>query len=275
MNTNFHKIGFVREILSALNVEFVKVSRSKTLWLTVFVMMLLALICGLFMFILKYPDLAQRFGMVGAKAQLFGGTADWPGLFNLVLLLMTIGGLVIFGFIFVWIFGREFVDRTVYDLLALPTSRINIVVVKIVTAAYWSLALIIMLFVLVLGVGEALHLPLWSASVALHGLEGMLVSGVLTLVLCIPFALAASFTRSYLPAVGCIFLALLFAQIFNALGYAQYFPWDVPELYIGSLGAIAGQTAQPVGIISYIIAMVVGVLSLAALVTWWQYADQT
>ena len=275
MNNSIHKIGFAGEMRSALNVEFVKVSRSKTLWLTVFVMLLLALISGLFMFILKYPDLSQRFGLVGAKAQLFGSTADWPGLFDLVLLLMTIGGLVIFGFIFVWIFGREFVDRTVYDLLALPTSRVNIVIAKIITAVYWSLALILILFVLVLGVGEVLRLPLWSAAVAAHGLEGMLISGLLTLVLCIPFALAASFTRSYLPAVGCIFLALLFAQIFDALGHAQYFPWDIPELYIGSLGAIAGQTAQPVGIVSYLIAMVVGAVSLAALVAWWRGADQT
>jgi ABC-2 type transport system permease protein len=274
-NTEGKKNNFVGEIAPALWVEFQKVRRSKTLWLTFFVMLLLTLISGLFMFILKYPELAQRFGLVGAKAQLFGGTADWPSLFNLVLLLMTVGGLVIFGFIFVWIFGREFSDRTVYDWLALPTSRMAIVSAKITTAAYWSLALILIVFVLVLGVGAVLHLPLWSVATAANGLERMLVSGILTLLLCISFAFVASFTRSYLPAVGCIFLVLLFGQVFNALGYGQYFPWAIPALYSGSAGALSGQTSEPLGFISYLLVVLVGIISLLATGVWWRNADQS
>ena len=265
---------FASGIGPALRVEFQKARRSKTLWLTFFVMLLLTLISGLFMFILKYPELAQRFGLVGAKAQLFGGTADWPSLFNLVLLMTTVGGLVIFGFIFVWVFGREFVDRTVYDMLALPTSRVTIVMAKIITAACWSLALILTVFVLVLGVGAVLQLPQWSMATAMNGLERMLVSGVLTLLLCISFALAASVTRSYLPAVGCIFLVLLFGQVFNTLGYGQYFPWAIPALYSGAASALSGQPAQPLGFISYLLVVAVGIISLVATGAWWRNADQ-
>ena len=130
---------------------------SKTLWITALAFALFTFISGLFMFILKDPEQARRLGLVGAKAQIFGGTADWPGFFNLMLLLTSVGGLIIFGFIFVWIFGREFSDKTVYDMLSLPTSRITIVIAKMITAACWSVALVLGVFVLMLGVGAALQ----------------------------------------------------------------------------------------------------------------------
>ena len=102
MNTLFN------ELIPALRVEFQKVRRSKTLWLTALAFLLATVIGGLFMYILKDPERARQLGIIGAKAQIFGGTADWPSFFNLMLLLVSIGGLIIFGFIFVWIFGREY-----------------------------------------------------------------------------------------------------------------------------------------------------------------------
>ncbi len=227
------------------------------------------------MFILKDPELARRLGLIGAKAEIFGGSADWPSFFNLVLLMVSVGGLVIFGFIFVWVFGREFGDKTVYDILSLPTSRVTIVVAKIITAAYWSVALILLVFVLMLGIGAVLQLPGWSAATVLNGLEQMVVTGLLATLLAIPFSLVASVTRSYLPAVGCIFLVLLFGQVFNTLGYGQYFPWDIPALYSGAAEALTGEAATSPGLISYILVGLVSVFSLVTTGVWWRYADQT
>ena len=67
----------LREFLQALRVEFQKMRRSKTLWLTVFGFILATGIGGLFMFILKDPERARQLGIIGAKAQVFGGSADW------------------------------------------------------------------------------------------------------------------------------------------------------------------------------------------------------
>jgi ABC-2 type transport system permease protein len=267
--------NIVGEIAPALWVELQKVRRSKTLWITALAFSLLTFIGGLFMFILKDPELAHRLGIVGAKAQIFGGSADWPSFFNLVLLLVSVGGLVIFGFIFVWIFGREFSDKTVYDMLSLPTSRVTIVIAKIITAAYWSVALILLVFILMLGIGAMLQLPGWSAATVLTGLERMLVTGSLTILLCISFALVASIARGYLPAVGCIFLVLLLGEVFNTLGYGQYFPWAIPALYSGAATALTGEAATPLGLVSYILVGVVSIVSLVITGTWWRYADQT
>jgi len=267
--------NFVGEIVPPLWVEFQKVRRSKTLWITALAFSLTTLIGGLFMFILKDPEQARRLGLLGAKAQIFGGSADWPSFFNFVALMVSVGGLIIFGFIFVWLFGREFSDKTVYDMLSLPTPRVIIVIAKIITGAYWSAALVLLAFVLMLGIGTILHLPGWSAVTTLDGFKALLGTGLLTVLLCVPFALAASVTRGYLPAVGCIFLTLILGQVISQLGYGQYFPWTIPMLYSGADEALTGKAATPLGLTSYVIVGLVSILSLVAIGTWWRSADQT
>ena len=263
------------ELVPTLWVELQKVRCSKMLWLTALAFSFATVIGGLFMFILKDPERARQLGLIGAKAQIFGGAADWPNFFNLMLLLVSVGGLVIFGFIFVWIFGREFIDKTHYDLLSLPTSRVTIVIAKIITAAYWSMALILLAFVLMLGIGLALQLPGWSSATTLHGLVILLGTGMLTVLVCIPFALTASIARGYLPAIGCIFLVLILGQVISQLGYGQYFPWTIPMLYSGAAEALTGKAAVPFGLFSYFLVGAVSLVSLIVCSAWWQNADQS
>jgi ABC-2 type transport system permease protein len=263
------------EIQAALWVEFKKALRSRTFWITALAVVWLVLISGLFTYILKDPEQARRLGLLGAKAQFFGGTADWPSFFNLILVLLSVGCLIIFGFIFVWIFGREFSDKTVYDLLSLPVSRSSIVTAKLITAACWSLALTVLVFFLALGIGSLLQLPGWSAAVVWHGLGLLLATGCLTVVLCLPFSLVASVTRGYLPALGCIFAVIILSQVFTQLGNGQFFPWTVPMLFSGAAEALSGKAAEPLGAVSYILVGVVAAVSIVVTAFWWRNADQT
>jgi ABC-2 type transport system permease protein len=98
---------------------------------------------------------------------------------------------------------------------------------------------------------------------------------LVTVLTCIPFGLIASFTRGYLPAVGGIFLALILVQIVSQIGYGQYFPWNIPMLYSGAAQALSGKTTAPLGFISYLLVLLVGVISIIATGAWWRYADQT
>jgi ABC-2 type transport system permease protein len=262
-------------IFQAMRVEHLKMRHSKTLWITSLAFLLVTFVSGLFMFILQDPERARRFGLVGAKAQIFGGSADWPSLFNLTLLMMSVGGLIIFGFIFIWIFGREFSDKTVYDMLALPIPRTTIVFAKLITADYWALALILMVFVLTLASGALLHLPAWSAAAALNAFRLLLVTGLLTVLLSIPFSLAASISRGYLAAVGCLFLTLVLGQVISQLGYGQIYPWTIPMFFSGAAEALTGKTAATLGPVSYTVVGIVSVLSLVVTGLWWRNADQT
>lgn len=265
----------IREMLGALSVEFRKLRRSRMIWMSALAFVLVTLIGGLFMYILEDPDRARSLGLLGAKAQIFGGLADWPSFFNLMLVLVSVGGLVVFGLVFIWIFGREFSDKTVYDMLSLPTSRVTMVGAKVITAAYWSVALVLLTFVLTLGIGASLSLPRWSSAVALSGMRLLLVTGSLTAILCIPFGLVASITRGYLPAVGCIFLVLLLAQVADRLGYGPYFPWDVPALYSGAAEALTGDAPVHLGLVSFLLVALVGLFGWSLVGVWWRNADHT
>jgi ABC-2 type transport system permease protein len=279
MINNSATTGFFHRMITVARatiwVEYQKIRHSKILWITTVAILFITLICGLFMYILKDPEQARRLGLLGAKAQIFGGAADWANFFNLILTIISMAGLVIFGFIFVWIFGREFSNKTVNDFLALPTTRNDIVLAKITTAAIWSITLILMVFIFMLIIGVILDLPGGSLEIILDGLIKIVITGLLSIPLCIPFGLIASVTRGYLPSVGCIFLVILLVQVINNIGYGIYFPWSIPLLYSGAAEALTGAESTPPGFISYILVILVGIISLASVGLWWRYADQT
>ncbi len=82
------------------------------------------------MVILKDPEMARSLGLLGSKAALTAGSADWPTFLSLLGQAVAVGGAVLFAFLTAWVFGREFADRTLRNVLASPTSRRNIVLAK-------------------------------------------------------------------------------------------------------------------------------------------------
>ena len=157
-----------------------------------------ALVGAFFMFVLQDPARARSLGLLGAKAQLSGGTADWAGYFALLAQMVAVGGMLLFGMILIWLFGREFADRTAKDLLALPTSRAALVVAKLVVALAWSLLLTAELVAVSVPLGALLGLRGWSTGAAARGGDHS-CHRVLTVVLATTYALAASWGRGYLP----------------------------------------------------------------------------
>ena len=150
------------------------------------------------MFVLQDPARARSLGLLGTKAQLSGGTADWPGYFALLAQMVAVGGMLLFGMVLIWLFGREFADRTAKDLLALPTSRAAVVAAKLVVALAWSLLLTAELVAVSLPLGAVLGLRGWSTQVLLHGVGASSATACLTVVLATTYALAASWGRGYL-----------------------------------------------------------------------------
>ena len=121
--------------------EFLKSRRSRVPWESPPGSPSAPLIMALFMVILKDPEAARSLGLLGAKAQLTAGTADWPTYWSLLGQAVTIGGAILFAFLTAWIFGREFADRTVRGLLASATPRRTIVIAKALVIAAWGVSL--------------------------------------------------------------------------------------------------------------------------------------
>ena len=227
------------------------------------------LVGGFFMFVLQDPGRARSLGLLGAKAQFAGGTADWAGYFAFTAQIAAVGGLMVFGLVVIWLFGREFSDRTAKDLLALPTARSAVVAAKLIVATGWCLLLTTQLIIMGLLLGTLLGLPGWSADTALHGLETVFATTLLTVALATTYGLAASIGRGYLAAVAVMFVSLFSAQVIAALGFGAWFPWAVPSLLSGVAGPEqAGPT--PLSIAGVI---VVGAAASAATVLWWEHAD--
>lgn len=258
------------DVGAAIRVELLKLRRSRTPWITALAFSLVAVVDGLFMVILKDPAAARSSGLLGAKAQLALGVADAPTALAFLAQASGIGGVFVFGLVFIWVFGREFADRTAKDLLALPVPRVAIVAAKFAVATAWSLVLAAWTGALGLGVVAGLHLPGADADTVRAGLIRLLLTAVMTIALVAPFALLASVARGYLAPVGGILLAIFLGQVVAALGYGGYFPWAVPALYAGA----GGDQARP-GPVGYLLVVLVGVAAVLATGSWWRRADQT
>ncbi len=247
-------------------VETLKARRSRLPFFTALGYMMFPLGGGFFMVILKDPEFARKVGLLGAKAQLTMGAADWPTYLNFLALGTAVGGLIIFTLIGSWVFGREYSDRTVKDLLALPTPRSSFVLAKYVVIALWSAILAAMVFPIALIVGTVLGLPQVPSQVFVQGGITLAVSAILTIALVTPIIFFASYGHGYLAPMGVMFLAVALAQVMTIIGYGEYFPWAIPGVYAQG-GDLTG--------VSLVIVILTCIAGVAGTLLWWEYADQT
>lgn len=223
------------------------------------------------MIVMKDPELARRMGMVSAKAQIVAGSADWPTYFGLLAQAVAVGGIIVFSLIASWIFGREYSDHTLVDLLALPTPRWSIVLAKFVVAGIWGGLLALLIYLLGLIVGSLVGLPPTTTQIVAEGSLTLAGTAALTILLITPIALFAGLGRGYLAPMGAAIFLVVLAQLVAAAGWGEYFPWAVPALHAG----MAGPGDAQMGIVSYILVLATSLLGLFATLLWWERADQT
>jgi len=252
-------------------VEFLKARRSTLPLFTALGFSLAPFVGCFFMIVLRDPDLARRVGMISAKAQLTVGTADWPSYLGLLAQATAIGGFLVFSFIGSWVFGREYTDHTVKDLLALPTGRASIVCAKFIVMLVWSALLAVLILLIGLGLGTVIGLPPATSQVFWQSGVRMARTAGLTIALVTPITFFASAGRGYLPPLGIAFLAVILAQVVAATGWGAYFPWSVPALYAG----VAGSEQAQLGPVSFALVLLTGLTGIIGTFLWWDWADQT
>ncbi len=261
----------MNDFFSSLWAETLKIRRSKIPLFTALGFSFAPLMGGLFMIILKDPVAARSLGLISAKAQLVAGVADWPTFFGILAQAVAVGGAVVFAIVTAWVFGREFTDRTVKELLALPTSRESIIAAKFLVVAAWTFLLTVWVFLLGLLVGNLVVIPGWSEQLLRSASVDVLGAAILTIAL-LPFvAFFAGFGHGELPAIGWTIMTVVMAQVAAIIGWGDWFPWSVPALFSGA----AGPRAELMGIHSYVIVIVASIAGLTATYHWWRNADQT
>ena len=256
----------MNNLTQAIWVEINKARRAPLPLFALIGFMIVPLISGVFMLVFKDPELASRLGIITSKAYLVGGEFTWPAMFNFLNQAVTTGGIILYSFVGSWVFGREFADRTVKDLLALPTGRGAIVLAKFVVILGWSLLATTLVYLCGLGMGLIVGLPPLTPELFWPQTAQFALATTLTMVLVTPISFLASAGRGYLPALGGAVLAIVMAQITVVLGWGEYFPWAVPALLTQGV---------TVGAASYIVVLVASLLGILGTIGWWELADQT
>ena len=112
----------MKKLSSCILIEWRKLIKSKLSIVTACSICLVPFIVGLFATMMKYPENFKNLGLISAKMEMMRIT-DWSSYLMTISQVISVGGLLIFGFTASWVFGREYSDKTMIDLLALPDKK--------------------------------------------------------------------------------------------------------------------------------------------------------
>jgi ABC-type transport system involved in multi-copper enzyme maturation permease subunit len=256
----------LREVLVT---EFLKLRRAKVTWGTLAVFSMMPLAISLFMWIVREPGRAAQLGLLGAKANLAGLEATWPSYLSMLTLVVGFMGMILLAFVVAYLFGREYVDLTAKNMLALPVGRHWFVVAKLIVAATWWLVLVLAVLIEAFAVGALLDLPGFTATLAVSSVGNVVLSAGISFLLVPIVAWIATLGRGYMPPLGFALFALALGNVFGKTGWAEWFPWSIIPLLIGAVGQPV--SALPAG--SYVVVAVTFVVGVAATIAQLRWAD--
>ncbi len=261
----------MKSLKATLITELLKLRRSKILWITIVLFIFIPCMLCLMFYLQKHPEISEKLGIIGTKASMLRlGKADWPTYFGFLTQVMAGIGLVGFGFVTSWVFGREYADRTVKDILALPVLRSYIVISKLIVIVIWCILLTLVFFVSGIALGRLINITGWAGEIMVEYTKTYWITSFLSMLLCTPVAFFASYSRGYLFPMGFVFLTLIMANFIGLIGLGPYFPWAIPGIY----SVPSGDDGMQLNIISYFILTTTFVLGLAGTMAWWRFADQ-
>jgi ABC-2 type transport system permease protein len=225
-------------LAKVLSAEILKLKRSKITWLSFVFYTFFALMAWFVLWIVKNPDAARGLGLIGQKASFAsnGITPDWPGLFTFFAELNLMGGMLIFSFIVIYLFGREYVEGTAKNMLALPIRRGYFVVAKLVVAAAWFTLLTLFILAESLVVGRLLGMDAPSPGFFARE-SGKILFGALLVCALQPFvAWVTVWSGGYLAPFGYTIATLLIGNILVRTDWARWCPWSIIALLGGFMG---------------------------------------
>jgi ABC-2 type transport system permease protein len=180
------------------------------------------------------PGLAAKAGVAA--------TLDWSGLLAGAEQVTAVGGLIGFGVVLAWMFGREFADGMITGLFALPVGRGRIALAKIVVHLTWTACAGLLLAAGVLVLGLLLGYGMPDAATR-SGLGRLVVLAVLTGLIVTPVAWIATVAHSVFAGIGGTVALVVLAQVGALSGAEGWMPLAAPALWAMSDGTAvtAGQ----------------------------------
>lgn len=258
----------MNHLSTVFSLEMFKVKKSIVIRIVASLFSIAPLMAGFFTFILQDPEFAQNAGLIGEKAQILG-EANAISFFEIHGQMISVGGIIVYGFVTSWIFGREYADKTIIDLLTLPYSRSVIVMGKFFAAFVTNFILTLYIIIVGIVIGFIIQVEGLTIAFIIEQLPFLLIVSGITIVLSTPVAFFASVGKGYLSPLGFVIIILIFSQIISVVGFGHYFPWSIPALYSG----IAGDVLE-FNLINILIIIFTSLVGIMSTLWWYLYVDQ-
>lgn len=232
-------------ILSLVYCEILKVYKSRVFWIVIVAFTALPILA-----LIKYF-----------------GAADISWKLYLADILKPFTSLLVIGFAFTtcWIFGREYTDKTINDLLVKPVSKFSIAVSKFIVLFLWNSLLTIIMFAVVLLIGAYIGMTGGTITLILNYFIAFMAASLLTMFISTVSSFMANVTKGYLAPIGLIFLIVIIMNVVDNLGLSAYTPWTIPGLLLSD------------GVLSFtsiLILAITGMTGFVGTIAWWRYAEQ-
>lgn len=234
------------KILSFIHCEAIKVLRSSVFWIVVVAFAAMPIMLGL----VTYNNAA--------------GIGWEPYLTDL---LGSITAILVIGFSFTasWVFGREYTDKTISELLVKPVSKLYVVLSKFIIIFLWDVLMAFLMFAVVFIMGIFIGLSGGTWLLIMNSFLTFIAASLLTMVVSTISALLANVSKGYLAPIGFAFLIVVISNVVAQAGLAAFFPWTIPALFISKV---------PLGFASIAILAITGITGFVGTVAWWRLAEQ-
>jgi ABC-2 type transport system permease protein len=210
-------------VVVAIETEWAKFWRATVVQLTTAALVVgVAVMCLSFQVAVLDPDsaMATKLGPVVAA----GG---WTGLIAGANQITATGGVLGFGVVLSWLFGREFTQGTIVGLFAIPVPRSTTALAKTIVYLAWSVGTSLALGAVMVGVGSALSF----GPVAWNLIAKLVAVTALSALVAAPAALVATMSRGYIGAIGSLVGIIVLAQVGVATGAGGWLPIAAPGLW--------------------------------------------
>ena len=252
--------------------ELLKLKHLSIVWITFVAFAMIPIMGGVMMFLIKNPELVPKSSILSIKVSMLSTPVNWGSYLSLYLTQGAgVAGIIGFGFVASYLFGREYSDHTYRDLLSLPISRTKILNAKFIIYIIWCLGLAISDLIIGFIVGKMLNLSGWEYSVIFEIIKIYFITVLLTIALGTWISFFALWGKGYLSPIGFLLVILMLAQFIPYLGWGHYFPWSIPGIYCGAAGE---EFKNLLNEWSYLSLFFTCMLGYILTISWWKYSDQ-
>jgi len=262
----------MKELKNAFLSEIYKLRHLSIVWITFVAFAMVPIMGGVIMFLIQNPGLIPKSSILNIKTSMLSTPVNWGSYLSLYLSQGAgIAGIIVYGFVASYLFGREYSDHTYRDLLSLPISRTKQLNAKFIVYIIWCLSLAISDLILGFIVGGILNLPGWEYNVILGITKIYFVTVLIVMALGTWISFFALWAKGYLAPLGFLIVILMLAQFIPYTGWGHYFPWSIPGIYCGGAGEDLRNLLNGWSYFSLLITSLIGYILT---IGWWKYSDQ-